>query len=75
MNEELFRKNLAGMLNLAPESITMDARLDKLAAWDSMAVVTFLAMASSEFGVRVALPKVIHCKTVGELAKLVQPSS
>ena len=72
MNEELFRKNLAGILNVAPESIAMDGCLDKMEAWDSMAVVTFLAMVSSEFGVRLSLPKVIKSKTVGDLAKLLQ---
>lgn len=73
MNEELFRTNLAGILKVVPESLTMESRLDKQAAWDSMALVTFLAMASSKFGVRLSPPKVINCKTVGDLAKLLQP--
>ena len=73
MNEELFRSSLAGILKVAPESLTMETRLDKYAAWDSMAVVTFLAMAGSKFGVRLSPPKVINCKLVGDLAKLLQP--
>ena len=73
MNEELFRSSLAGILKVAPETLTMESRLDKMDAWDSMAVVTFLAMASSNFGVRLSPPKVINVKTVGDLAKLLQP--
>ena len=73
MNEELFRTSLAGILKVAPESLTMESRLDKQEAWDSMAVVTFLSLASAKFGIRLSPPKVINSKTVGDLAKLLQP--
>ena len=71
VDTEMFLASLAGILKVLPGSIKGEDQLDQCAAWDSLAVVTFMTMANSKFGVRVSPPAVIRCKTVADLMRLV----
>ncbi|MDD5677377.1 MAG: acyl carrier protein [Kiritimatiellae bacterium] len=71
MKEELFLANLAKILRVEPGSIKRGDLLDDMAGWDSLAVVTFLSMADSEFHARVSPMAVVNCKTVDDLMKMV----
>ncbi len=47
--------------------------LADLSGWDSMAVLSFLAMADSECGIAVPPKSVAESKTLEDLYKLLQP--
>ena len=71
MDEKLFITNLEELLELDAGSLTLDAPLSTLSQWDSLAFVSFLAMADSEYGKKVAPAELRECRTVGDLMKLV----
>jgi acyl carrier protein len=58
------------LLELDPGSLKHDTELASLSQWDSLAVVSFLALADSNYGVNVAPAQVRQCKSVGDLAAL-----
>jgi len=58
------------LLELDANSLKHDTELATLPQWDSLAVVSFLAMADSNYGVSVAPARVRQCKNVGDLAAL-----
>jgi len=58
------------LLEMDSGSLKHDTELASLSQWDSLAVVSFLAMADSNYGVAVAPAQVRQCKSVGDLAAL-----
>ncbi len=48
----------------------MDDDLGSLAGWDSMAVVTFMALADEKFGIQLSAKDLAASKTVADLARL-----
>ncbi len=51
---------------------SQDTELASLEDWDSMAVISFIAMADAKLGITVRVSSLANCKTVGDLAKLCQ---
>ena len=58
------------LLELPLGTLTGDEQLSKLPAWDSVAVIGFLAMADERFHVSIRADKISDCKTVAELVAL-----
>jgi len=71
MDERTFSGDLEGLLELDRGSLTLGTELAALGQWDSLAFVSFLAMADSKYGVKVAPAELRQCATVGDLMKLV----
>ena len=70
MSKEDFLTKLAEMLEL-DGALTGEEVLADLEAWDSMAVLSFMAMADSEAGKTLAAADITKAKNVSDLYALV----
>ena len=66
---ELYAK-IAEILEV--DSLTPDAVLREYPAWDSLAVLSIIAMLGSTYGVNLVAQDLANVATVGELESLVQ---
>jgi acyl carrier protein len=71
MQEKTFLTHLEEMLEVDAGTLKLTAELTSIEQWDSLAFVSFLAMADSKYGIKVAPSELRQCKTVGDLMKLV----
>jgi acyl carrier protein len=71
MSKEEFLGALQEMLELDPGSLTGNEALGEVDAWDSMAVISFMAMADEKFGKSVTAQSIAGAKSIGDLYKLV----
>ncbi len=69
---ENFKQLFAQILEMRPQDIHMNVRLKNFASWDSIAAVSFLAMADAEWGIRLTADQVRKAVTVEDLYKLVK---
>ncbi len=65
-NEKLLRE-IENLLSINPGSITIDKNLKDIEEWDSMALITFIAMIDSEYGKVVSATELRNCITVADL--------
>lgn len=68
---EIFLDKLTEILD-TEEEVTMDSVLATIEEWDSLSIVSFLAMASSLYGKKVVPDAVVSAKTVADLYALLQ---
>lgn len=68
---ELIIEKIAQLTEEALQSITPATALYELDAWDSLAKVSFLIFASTEFGVQLDGRDVQRAETVGALQELI----
>jgi len=71
--EELLRE-IDDMLELPSGTLRGPEVLAELENWDSMAVVTFIALADSAGSVTLSAKQIGHCETVSDLIALVRPA-
>ena len=71
MDEKTFLINMEELLELDAETLSTSIELTSLEQWDSLAFVSFLAMADSKYNTKVIPSELRQCKTVGDLMKLV----
>ena len=71
MDEKTFLKNMEELLEMNTGSLAADTALADIEQWDSLAFVSFLAMADSKYSMKVVPSELRQCKTVGDLMKLV----
>ena len=57
---------------LEEDTVAADAELDSFDAWDSLSVLSVIAMANSKFGISLTAQQVNKAKTVQELYNLIQ---
>ena len=69
MTEELFLEKMADILD-AEEEISMDAQLDDIEEWDSLSVVSYVAMANTACGKKVDVKAVREAETIRDLYDL-----
>jgi len=72
MNEQEFIARLEELLEADAGSLNLATPLGSLQGWDSLAFVSFLAMADEKYGTRVAPTDLRQCKSVADLMKLVE---
>jgi acyl carrier protein len=72
MNDQEFIASIEELLEIDPGSISLATQLDSLQEWDSLAVVSFLAMADSKYGVRVTPTELHESNSIADLMKLVE---
>ena len=68
MNE--FYEGLAEILEVEPDEVSADTGLEE-GAWDSLAVVSTIALIDDVYDITVHPEKLSECKTVGDIEKLV----
>jgi len=66
-----FYSKLDEILDLPAGTLKGAEALEELEGWDSVAVITFIAMADSEFGAILPPKEIAVCRSVGDLADLV----
>ena len=71
MSEKEFLTNLEELLESDAGAFNCAIELASLEQWDSLVFVSFLAMADSKYGVKVAPTELRQCKTIGDLMKLI----
>jgi acyl carrier protein len=62
---------LGELLELKPGTLKPEDRLQDLEAWDSLAVMGFIALADEHCSVILSPQQLASCKTVGDLIQLV----
>ena len=71
MDKKKFVADMEELLEVDGGTLQATVELKSLEQWDSLAFVSFLAMADSKYSVKVAPSELRQCKTVGDLMKLV----
>ena len=71
MEKNVFIEKMSDILDVEDE-ITMDTKLDELEEWDSLSIVSYVAMANTSCGKRIE-PKIVReVETIRELYELLQ---
>lgn len=73
MQKTAFLKHVDEILDLPPGTIKGSEALDEIEAWDSLAVVGFIAVVNQHFGVTLVAKDIQGAKTLPELLALVPP--
>ncbi len=71
MNVQQFLDKICDVLELEAGSLKGDEALDSLDNWDSLAVISFIALADEALGVIVDAEKLSSAQTVRDLLDLV----
>lgn len=71
MTEELFLEKMVDILD-AEEEISMDMQLDDIEEWDSLSVVSYVAMANTACGKKVNVKEVREAETIRDLYDLLK---
>ena len=71
MTEELFLEKMADILD-AEDDATMDAVLADIEEWDSLSVVSYVAMANTSCGKKVNVKDVREAVTIQDLYNLLK---
>jgi acyl carrier protein len=71
MQAEAFLREIELALELPAGSLKGDERLEDIPEWDSLAVISFIALVDEKLGLAVDGEKLAETKTVGDLLALV----
>lgn len=71
MEKQLIAK-IAEISETAPDIVKLGTELTQLESWDSLANVTFVAYAISEYGVKLTADEMLDAKTVSDLIRLIE---
>ena len=72
MQAEAFLREIELALELPAGSLKGDERLEDIPEWDSLAVISFIALVDEKLGLAVDGEKLAESKTVGDLLALVR---
>jgi acyl carrier protein len=75
LNLAEFYRNLEEVLDLQPGAVKAGDTLARLDAWDSVAVLGFIAMADEEYHAIIPPNRIPGCRTVDDLAGLIREYS
>ena len=70
--DKQFRELISEELLIEPSEVTKELKLDSGENWDSLAVVAVIAAIDETYNIQVDDEKLLACKTVGEVYKLVE---
>lgn len=71
MTEKLFLEKMTDILD-AEEDVSMDMQLDDIEEWDSLSVVSYVAMANTACGKKVNVKDVREAETIRDLYDLLK---
>ena len=72
MTPEAFYPQLEELLELDAGAISGQSALRDLEGWNSMAVISLIAMIDEQYGVALPPKGIAECVTAGDLFKLIQ---
>lgn len=72
MTRAEFLAEFEGLLNLPKGKLTGAEPLSSIPEWDSLAVVSYLALADEKFKMPIEIKRIDDCKTVNDLLDLVK---
>ncbi len=67
-----FYEGMAEILDIDVSEVTADLALDEDSNWDSLAIVSAIALIDEVFDKTVSGDALVDCKTVGDVEKLAQ---
>ena len=70
MDKQAFFNHLEELLEVEPGKLTGHETLQGLPEWDSLAVVSFLAMADEKYGKSIEPEKLQEMRTIADLVNL-----
>jgi acyl carrier protein len=70
MNKPEFLRAIDELLELSPGTLKGPEKLAAYDTWDSLAVISLIALADEKFGVVVGSDKIAEAKSVDDLANL-----
>ena len=71
MDAQQFVIDIENLLEVDPGSLSLDTQLLETGKWGSLAFVSFLAIADSQYNAKVAPVELRKCQTIGDLMKLI----
>lgn len=71
MDKNEFCRKLEELLEVSSGSLNTDSVLAEIEEWDSIAVVSFIALADADYGAAVSPKGITECRVVGDLADLI----
>lgn len=71
MTEKLFLERMTDILD-AEEDVSMDMQLDDIEEWDSLSVVSYVAMANTACGKKINVKDVREAETIRDLYDLLK---
>ena len=71
MDYELFKQKIAEITEDEADKLALETSLEDIEGWDSLAIVTFVAMADAEFGVAIKTSDLRIAETLGDIYELV----
>ena len=72
IDDKKFLADMEEALEMNPGTLHLSDPLETLAGWDSLAALTFLAMADTRYSVKVANAALTECETVQDLFALLE---
>lgn len=72
MTSAEFLLQMDEILGLRAGTIQGFEKLDELENWDSLALISFVAMAQSHSGVSISPHQILNCSTVADLLRIAQ---
>ena len=70
MTREEFLLQMDEILDLSPGTLKGHEKLEDLKNWDSIALISLIALADTNIGVPIAPDQVVGCSTVADLLRL-----
>jgi acyl carrier protein len=71
MDQSTFVSEIENLLEMDAGSLSLETQIKDLETWDSLAFVSFLAIADSTFGMKVSPDELRKAETIADLMKLV----
>ena len=69
MNESKFLEIIKNILD--DENISMDSKLSEIEEWDSLSVVSYIAMADTKCGKKISPEQLKNCGSIRDLYSLI----
>ncbi len=70
MTNSEFYARIEDLIEVEPGTISGAESLNDMEGWDSLAVLSFAAMADEMFGITISAQQLTTCETVADLVKL-----
>ncbi|HZR63526.1 MAG TPA: acyl carrier protein [Terriglobales bacterium] len=70
MKRNDFLREMDDILGLPAGTLHGEEKLEELETWDSTSLITLIAMAESNNGVRISPGQIVNCSTVADLLSL-----
>ncbi|CAK8723192.1 MAG: acyl carrier protein [Candidatus Electronema aureum] len=71
MNKQEFIVLLEGVVEAEPGTITGNETIESIPGWDSLAIVSFIAMIDESLGITLSPKKIADAKSVDDLVALI----